>query len=85
MKVRDRGVPDKVMWTGFFDPAKVLAISGLDQGVQDIVEFGSLAAGNSDPWRTAILLHAKHGGAAVALSEIWYLCCNTTERKSIGT
>jgi ubiquinone/menaquinone biosynthesis C-methylase UbiE len=28
------------MWDGFFDPAKVLAIFGLDRGVRDLVEFG---------------------------------------------
>jgi len=41
MKVRDSGMPDEEMWTGFFDPAKVLAMFGLDHGVQDLVEFGS--------------------------------------------
>jgi len=40
MKVRDSGKPDEEMWTGFFDPAKVLAIFGLNRGVQDLVEFG---------------------------------------------
>ena len=40
MKVRDSGMPDEEMWTGFFDPAIVLAIFGLDRGVQDLVEFG---------------------------------------------
>jgi ubiquinone/menaquinone biosynthesis C-methylase UbiE len=40
MKVRDSGMPDEEMWTGFFDPARVLAIFGLDRGVQDLVEFG---------------------------------------------
>lgn len=40
MKVRDSGMPDEEMWTGFFDPAKVLATLGLDSGLQDIVEFG---------------------------------------------
>lgn len=40
MKVRDSGMPDEEMWTGFFDPAKVLAIFSLDRGVQDLVEFG---------------------------------------------
>ncbi|MFZ2948773.1 MAG: class I SAM-dependent methyltransferase [Desulfuromonadaceae bacterium] len=40
MKVRDSGMPDEEMWTGFFDPAKVLAIFGLNRGVQDLVEFG---------------------------------------------
>ncbi len=40
MKVRDSGMPEEEMWTGFFDPAKVLAIFGLDRGVRDLVEFG---------------------------------------------
>ncbi len=40
MKVRDSGMPDEEMWTGFFDPAKVLSIFGLDRGVRDLVEFG---------------------------------------------
>lgn len=40
MKVRDSGMPDEEMWTGFFDPARVLAVFGLDSGVQDLVEFG---------------------------------------------
>lgn len=40
MKVRDSGMPDEEMWTGFFDPAKVLAVLGLDRRVQDLVEFG---------------------------------------------
>jgi ubiquinone/menaquinone biosynthesis C-methylase UbiE len=40
MKVRDSCMPDEEMWTGFFDPAKVLALFGLDSGVQDLVEFG---------------------------------------------
>lgn len=40
MKVRDSGMPDEEMWTGFFDPSRVLAVLGLDRGVQDLVEFG---------------------------------------------
>jgi len=40
MKVRDSGMPDEEMWSGFFDPAKVLAIFGLEGGVRDLVEFG---------------------------------------------
>lgn len=40
MKVRDSGMPDEEMWTGFFDPTRVLAVFGLDSGVQDLVEFG---------------------------------------------
>lgn len=40
MKVRDSGMPGEEMWVGFFDPVKVLAILGLDQGIHDLVEFG---------------------------------------------
>ncbi|HXE97910.1 MAG TPA: class I SAM-dependent methyltransferase [Dongiaceae bacterium] len=40
MKVRDSGMPDEEMWIGFFDPAKVLAVLGLERGIQDLVEFG---------------------------------------------
>lgn len=40
MKVRDSGMPDEEMWAQFFEPAKVLATFGLDQNVQDLVEFG---------------------------------------------
>ena len=40
MKVRDSGMPDEEMWTGFFEPAKVLANLGLDCGLRDLVEFG---------------------------------------------
>ena len=40
MKVRDSGIPDEEIWSGFFDQARVLASFGLDQGIQDLVEFG---------------------------------------------
>lgn len=40
MKVRDSGMPDKEMWEGFFDPARVLTTFGLGRGVQGLVEFG---------------------------------------------
>ena len=40
MKVSDSGMPEEEMWSGFFDPAKVLAIFGLDRGVENLVEFG---------------------------------------------
>jgi SAM-dependent methyltransferase len=40
MKVRDSGMPDEEMWSGFFDPPSVLGIFGLNQGIQDVVEFG---------------------------------------------
>lgn len=40
MKVRDSGMPDEEMWAGFFDPTQTLKVFGLDQGVQELVEFG---------------------------------------------
>ena len=40
MKVRDSGMPDEEMWTGFFNPASVLATLRLDGSFHDIVEFG---------------------------------------------
>jgi ubiquinone/menaquinone biosynthesis C-methylase UbiE len=40
MKVRDSGMPEEEMWSGFFAPEKVLAVFGIDRGVQDLVEFG---------------------------------------------
>ena len=40
MKVRDSGMPDEEMWVGFFDPAKVLNVLGLNSGIQNLAEFG---------------------------------------------
>lgn len=40
MKVRDSGMPEEEMWSGFFDPAIVLAVLGLDCSLQNLVEFG---------------------------------------------
>lgn len=40
MKIRDSGMPNEEMWSGFFNPATVLKIFGLTQGVQELVEFG---------------------------------------------
>ena len=40
MKVRDSGMPVEEVWTGFFDPVKVLAVFGLDRGIKNVVEFG---------------------------------------------
>lgn len=40
MKVRDSGMPDEEMWSGFFDPEKILQTFGLNQEIADIVEFG---------------------------------------------
>jgi SAM-dependent methyltransferase len=33
-------MPDEVMWSGFFDPDKILRTFGLDQEIGNIVEFG---------------------------------------------
>lgn len=40
MKVRDSGMPNEDMWSGFFDPARIMTDLGLDSRVQDLVEFG---------------------------------------------
>lgn len=40
MKVRDSGMPEEAMWTGFFNPEAILRTLGLDIGVGDLVEFG---------------------------------------------
>jgi len=40
MKVRDSGMPEEEMWTGFFDPAGILKVFGFDRGVQNLAEFG---------------------------------------------
>jgi SAM-dependent methyltransferase len=40
MKVRDSGMPKEEMWSGFFDPATVLAVLGFKRSLQDLVEFG---------------------------------------------
>lgn len=40
MKVRESGMPEKDMWEGFFDPAKVLRIMKFDESIADVVEFG---------------------------------------------
>jgi ubiquinone/menaquinone biosynthesis C-methylase UbiE len=51
MKVRESGMPDEDMWSGFFEPVTVLEVLGLHQGIHDLVEFGcgygtfTLAAG----------------------------------------
>lgn len=41
MKVRDSGMPEEEMWAGFFAAEEILRTFGLDQGVVDLVEFGS--------------------------------------------
>jgi len=40
MKVRDSGMPDEQMWSGFFDADFILRCFGLHLGVRDVVEFG---------------------------------------------
>ncbi len=40
MKGRESGMPEKEMWEGFFSPAKILEIMGLDRHVADVAEFG---------------------------------------------
>ena len=40
MKGRESGMPPKEMWEGFFSPAEILAVMGLDDHVVDVVEFG---------------------------------------------
>ncbi len=40
MKVRDSGMPEEEMWSGFFDPASVLGIFDLDREIHNLVEFG---------------------------------------------
>jgi SAM-dependent methyltransferase len=40
MKVRDSGMPDKLMWEGFFDPDGILDALGLDVSVRNAAEFG---------------------------------------------
>lgn len=40
MKVRDSGMPDEEMWSGFFDAERILRTFGLDQKIDGIVEFG---------------------------------------------
>lgn len=40
MKVRDSGMPEEEMWSGFFEPARIMTILGLNCRVQDLVEFG---------------------------------------------
>lgn len=41
MKVRDSGMPDEAMWTGFFDPETILRTFGIGSETMDLVEFGS--------------------------------------------
>jgi len=40
VKVRDSGMPNEEMWSGFFDVEKILRTFELDQEIDGIVEFG---------------------------------------------
>ncbi len=40
MKGRESGMPSKEMWEGFFNPAEILTVMGLDGHIVDAVEFG---------------------------------------------
>ena len=40
MKGRESGMPSQEMWGGFFEPAKILKILGLDESIKDAAEFG---------------------------------------------
>lgn len=40
MKTRESGMPEESMWSGFFDPAKVLEILRLTSRCGDVVDFG---------------------------------------------
>lgn len=40
MKIRESGMPERDMWTKFFNPNKILATLGLDSHAGDVAEFG---------------------------------------------
>lgn len=40
MKTRESGMPEEVMWDGFFDPSVLLCSLGLTEACGDLVEFG---------------------------------------------
>ncbi|HLD56624.1 MAG TPA: class I SAM-dependent methyltransferase, partial [Candidatus Omnitrophota bacterium] len=40
MKIRESGMPDQSTWENFFDPEKILKTLGLDDRVNNVVEFG---------------------------------------------
>jgi SAM-dependent methyltransferase len=40
MKVRDSGMPEEETWSGFFEPAMIMTVLGLDCRIRDLVEFG---------------------------------------------
>jgi SAM-dependent methyltransferase len=39
-KIRDSGMPDESMWSGFFSPEETLGKLGLTSGCGDVVDFG---------------------------------------------
>ena len=40
MKIRESGMPDQVMWEGFFDVKSILSIMRIDHSVNDIADIG---------------------------------------------
>jgi 2-polyprenyl-3-methyl-5-hydroxy-6-metoxy-1,4-benzoquinol methylase len=40
MKIRDSGMPAEHIWQSFFEPETILAELGLDENVQNLVDFG---------------------------------------------
>ncbi len=40
MKLKESGMPEEVMWKGFFNPNKILRVLGLSKRVGDVVDFG---------------------------------------------
>jgi len=40
MKGKESGMPPKEVWEGFFNPAEILTVMGLDDRVVDVAEFG---------------------------------------------
>jgi len=40
MKIRESGMPERDMWEGFFNPNKILMTLGLNNQINDAVEFG---------------------------------------------
>jgi len=40
MKIRESGMPEREMWGKFFNPQKILKTLGINNNIQDIVEFG---------------------------------------------
>jgi len=40
VKIRESGMPKEENWTSFFDPAKILRMFGLGDGVFDVADFG---------------------------------------------